>query len=157
MAWQQPHCHHMKCSTHTCKAWEIALGNFMTLEIDWKQNGNKRLQSFSLENFWKQKRLQNQTVQKNGNFFTYKPNSQKKLETFSLTNQTVKKNWKLFELENQHQKKFGKKRLETFSLTNQTVKKNWKLFNVLSKQFKKFGNFFTLLALEISMAGIIVL
>jgi hypothetical protein len=101
---------------------------------------------------WKLFHLQTKKSKKTGNFFTYKPNSQKKLETFSLTNQTMEKDWKLFELENQHQKKFGKKRLETFSLTNQTVKKNWKLFNVLSKQFKKFGNFFTLLALEISMA-----
>ena len=62
---------------------KIAFGKFPPLEIDWKQNGNKRLQSFLLENLWKQKRLQS-------------PNSGKRLETFSLTNQTMEKDWKFF-------------------------------------------------------------
>jgi len=94
----------------------------MTLEIDWKQNGNKRLQSF---------------------FFG------KRLETFSLTNQTVKKNWKLFHLQTKQWKKIGnfftykpnsQKKLETFSLTSQTMEKDWKLFHLQTKQWKTIGN-----------------
>ena len=64
----------------------------------------------------------------------------------------MEKDGKLFQLETQHQKKFGRKILETFQSVGQTVKKDWKLFSVLGKQLKKFGNFFTLFALEILMA-----
>jgi hypothetical protein len=74
------------------------------LETEWK----KSLQSFLLENLWKPTRLQSQTVQKDcklfhlqtkqskktGNFFTYKPNNQKRLGTFSLMNKTMENYWK---------------------------------------------------------------
>jgi len=73
---------------------KIAFGKFPPLEIDWKQNGNKRLQSFLLENLCKQKRLQS-------------PNSGKRLETFSLTNQTMEKDWKLFHLQTKQWKTIG--------------------------------------------------
>jgi hypothetical protein len=104
------------------------------------------LETFSLTNQtvkkdWKLFHLQTKQSKKIGNFFTYKPNSQKRLETFSLTNQTVEKDWKLFQLETQHHKKFGNKRLETFQRVKQTVQKDWNLFRLLGKQFKKFGNF----------------
>ena len=123
---------------HMQSMGEIALGNFMTLETDWKNNGNKRLQSFSLETLWKQKRLQSQTMEKDwklfhlqtkqtkktGNFFTYKPNSQKKLETFSLTNQTMEKDWKLFHLQTKQWKTSGNngklhgKKLQTLEIVD---------------------------------------
>jgi hypothetical protein len=69
---------------------------------------------------WKQKRLQS-------------PNSGKRLETFSLTNQTMEKDWKLFHLQTKQSKKIRNlftykpnslKRLKTFSLTNQTMEKD---------------------------------
>ena len=61
-AYDMPHPHKPHKET-------IAFGKFPPLEIDWKQNGNKRLQSFLLENLWKQKILQSPTVQKDWKLF----------------------------------------------------------------------------------------
>ena len=54
---------------------------------------------FLWKTFGNKKDYKVKQCKKIGNFFTYKPNKQTKLETFSLTNQTVKKNWNLFHLQ----------------------------------------------------------
>jgi hypothetical protein len=61
-AHEMPHPHKLSMDT-------IAFRTFSIVELDWKQNGNERLQSFLLENLWKQKRLQSQTVQKDWKLF----------------------------------------------------------------------------------------
>ena len=86
---------------------KIVFGKIPTLEIDWKQNGNKRLQSFLLQNLWKQTRLQISNSGKYWKLFHLKTKQWKRLKTFSLTNQTVKKDWKLFHLQTKQWKKIG--------------------------------------------------
>ena len=74
--------------------------------FSWKTFGNKKdYKVQTVEKDWKLFHLQTKQWKKIGNFFTYKNNNGKRLETFSLTNQTVKKDWKLFHLQTKQWKK----------------------------------------------------